>query len=124
VTQESDQFRSGDGDPRHRCGQPLPRGRRDRTRADVMIDRGHAGAEGPRVSQGSSSIVRCYASPYGAPTGTPLSLRAITARDIVAAYARSPFCQATPIMVMTSPRRAQLALAEARFGGWKSAGVA
>ena len=66
------------------------------------------------------------ASPYGAPTGgTPLSLRAITRPDIVAAYARSfQPSQATLIMVGDVTTARAKALAEARFGGWKSAGVA
>ena len=63
------------------------------------------------------------ASPYGAPNGgTPLSLKAITRNDITAAYARSfQPGQATLIMVGDVTAARAKALAEAQFGGWKSA---
>ncbi|MCP8892656.1 M16 family metallopeptidase [Sphingomonas faeni] len=65
-------------------------------------------------------------SPYGAPIGgTPLSLKSITRPDIAAAYARSfQPGQATLIMVGDVTAARAKALAEAQFGGWKSAGTA
>ncbi|MEG3082801.1 pitrilysin family protein [Sphingomonas sp. PB2P12] len=64
-------------------------------------------------------------SPYGAPSGgTPLSLKAITRDDIVAAYARSfQPAQATLIMVGDVTAARAEALAEAQFGGWRMQGT-
>ncbi|QBM76494.1 insulinase family protein [Sphingomonas sp. AAP5] len=62
------------------------------------------------------------ASPYGHPrSGTPMSLKAITASDIRAAYAKAwAPAQATLVIVGdVTPARAK-ALAEANFASWKA----
>ncbi|GHH22776.1 peptidase M16 [Sphingomonas glacialis] len=62
------------------------------------------------------------ASPYGHPrSGTPMSLKAITASDIRAAYAKAwAPAQATLVLVGdVTPARAK-ALAEANFANWKA----